>query len=70
MKKFIVNLPPTLSKSQLESVKKQMKIQLLSILKHQNTESLSEITDLLMELGMSQNEVTNSVMRLKLQNFA
>ena len=55
---FKANLPPTLSKSQLDSVKKQMKLQLISILKHPQCGQHSKIIDILIDLGMSQSEVS------------
>jgi hypothetical protein len=58
-KYFLANLPPTLSKSQVSSVRKHLKLQLLNLLKHPASfELLSNITTLLMDLGATQSEVT------------
>jgi hypothetical protein len=55
---FLANLPPTLSKSQVSSVRKHLKLQLLNLLKHPASfELLSNITTLLMDLGATQSEV-------------
>lgn len=53
-----VNLPPTLAKSQVSSVRKNLKVQLLSLLKHPSSMDLvQQITTLLIDLGASQSEV-------------
>ncbi|CAB3359648.1 Hypothetical predicted protein [Cloeon dipterum] len=55
------NLPPTLSKSQVSSVRKHLKLQLLNLLKHPAAfEMLSNITTLLMDLGATQNEIAKN----------
>ena len=55
------NLPPTLAKSQVNSVRKQLKLQLLILLKHPIVISApsyqTQITQLLTDLGASQSEV-------------
>lgn len=55
------NLPPTLAKSQVNSVRKQLKLQLLILLKHPIVLSAppyqTQITQLLTDLGASQSEV-------------
>lgn len=53
------NLPPTLSKSQVNSVRKHMKMQLLNLLKQPASyDSHRNICTLLTDLGASQSEVT------------
>lgn len=53
-----VNLPPTLAKSQVSSVRKNLKMQMLSLLKHpRSVDFLTSITTLLTDLGATQNEV-------------
>lgn len=53
------NLPPTLSKSQVNSVRKHLKLQLLTILKHPASFTQSEtIKNLLTELGATPQEIT------------
>lgn len=53
-----VNLPPTLAQSQVSSVRKNLKMQLLSLLKHKcAVDYLTNITTLLTDLGASQSEV-------------
>ncbi|XP_059481472.1 symplekin [Neocloeon triangulifer] len=55
------NLPPTLSKSQVSSVRKHLKLQLLNLLKHPAAfEMLSNITTLLMDLGATQSEIAKN----------
>ncbi|XP_056601871.1 symplekin isoform X2 [Triplophysa dalaica] len=53
------NLPPTLAKSQVSSVRKNLKLHLVSVLKHPSSvEFHGQISTLLLDLGMSQNEIT------------
>ncbi|RZF35803.1 hypothetical protein LSTR_LSTR009219 [Laodelphax striatellus] len=53
-----MNLPPTLSKSQVSSVRKHLKLQLLNLLKHPKaTDYLTNITTLLTDLGATYHEV-------------
>ncbi|XP_060559831.1 symplekin-like isoform X2 [Ruditapes philippinarum] len=53
-----VNLPPTLAKSQVSSVRKNLKMQMLSLLKHKcAVDYLPNITTLLTDLGATQSEV-------------
>ncbi|XP_075704540.1 symplekin isoform X2 [Rhinoderma darwinii] len=53
------NLPPTLAKSQVSSVRKNLKLQLLSVLRHPSScEYQGPITTLLMDLGTGQAEIT------------
>ncbi|XP_063228750.1 symplekin isoform X2 [Bacillus rossius redtenbacheri] len=52
------NLPPTLSKSQVSSVRKHLKIQLLNLLKHPSSVDYhTNITTLLTDLGATYQEV-------------
>lgn len=52
------NLPPTLSKSQVSSVRKHLKLQLLNLLKHPTAvDYLQNITTLLTDLGATYHEV-------------
>ena len=56
------NLPPTLSKSQVNSVRKHMKMQLLNLLKQPASyDSHRNICTLLTDLGASQSEVTRAM---------
>ncbi|XP_056397138.1 symplekin [Hyla sarda] len=53
------NLPPTLAKSQVSSVRKNLKLQLLSVLRHPSScEYQGPISTLLMDLGTGQAEIT------------
>jgi len=56
---LVVNLPPTLAKSQVSSVRKNLKMQMLSLLKHPRAvDFLTNITTLLTDLGATQSEVS------------
>lgn len=53
------NLPPTLSKSQVNSVRKHLKLQLLTIMKHPASHNRSEtIKTLLTDLGATPQEIS------------
>lgn len=53
-----VNLPPTLSKSQVSSVRKSLKMQMLALLRQPAAYPLqTNITTLLTDLGATQSEV-------------
>jgi len=55
---YIVNLPPTLVDSQVSSVRKIIKLKLLSLLKHPASFDFQpQITTLLTDLGATQAEV-------------
>lgn len=55
------NLPPTLAKSQVSSVRKNLKLHLVSVLKHPcSLEFQAQISTLLLDLGMPQSEITRS----------
>lgn len=56
---FVVNLPPTLAKSQVSSVRKNMKMHMLSLLKHKaSVDYITQITTLLTDLGATNSEVS------------
>ncbi|KAK7173913.1 hypothetical protein R3I93_003671 [Phoxinus phoxinus] len=53
------NLPPTLAKSQVSSVRKNLKLHLVAVLKHPSSVDFQgQISTLLQDLGMSQSEIT------------
>ncbi|XP_048045574.1 symplekin isoform X1 [Megalobrama amblycephala] len=53
------NLPPTLAKSQVSSVRKNLKLHLVAVLKHPSSVDFQgQISTLLLDLGMSQSEIT------------
>ncbi|XP_033100006.1 symplekin-like, partial [Anneissia japonica] len=53
------NLPPTLAKSQVSSVRKNLKLHLFSILRHPSSETFHpRIITLLQDLGASDHEIT------------
>ncbi|XP_031566101.1 symplekin-like [Actinia tenebrosa] len=56
------NLPTSLSKSQVSSVRKNLKLHLMNLLKHPSSvEFLPQITTLLTDLGASQNELQKNM---------
>lgn len=56
---FLANLPPTLAKSQVSSVRKNLKLHLVAVLKHPcSVEFQGQISILLLDLGMPQTEIT------------
>lgn len=56
------NLPPTLAKSQVSSVRKHLKLQLLILLKHPAAMDFhTQITTLLTDLGATQQEIMRSM---------
>lgn len=58
---MIANLPPTLAKSQVSSVRKNLKLHLVAVLKHPGSlEFQSQISTLLLDLGMPQSEISRS----------
>ncbi|XP_069764976.1 symplekin isoform X1 [Narcine bancroftii] len=60
------NLPPTLAKSQVSSVRKNVKLHLLSVLKHPSSfEFHTQITTLLLDLGTQQQEIARNMPNLK-----
>ncbi|GCB69330.1 hypothetical protein scyTo_0012406, partial [Scyliorhinus torazame] len=60
------NLPPTLAKSQVSSVRKNLKLHLLSVLKHPSSfEFHAQITTLLLDLGTQQQEIARNMPNLK-----
>ncbi|CAN9498009.1 unnamed protein product [Ophioblennius macclurei] len=55
------NLPPTLAKSQVSSVRKNLKLHLVAVLKHPcSLEFQGQISTLLLDLGMPQSEIARS----------
>lgn len=62
MEMLHANLPPTLSKSQVNSVRKHLKLQLLTILKHPASHERSgNIKTLLADLGATPQEINKVV---------
>nr|CAD7410338.1 unnamed protein product [Timema cristinae] len=62
METLHTNLPPTLSKSQVSSVRKHLKMQLLNLLKHAaSIDYHNNITTLLTDLGATHQEVMKSL---------
>ena len=60
------NLPPTLAKTQVRSVRKNLKLHLLSVLKHPaSLEFQAQITTLLVRLGTSQAEISRNMLGSK-----
>lgn len=58
---FLANLPPTLAKSQVSSVRKNLKLHLVAVLKHPcSLEFQGQISTLLLDLGMPQSEINRS----------
>ncbi|NXE99923.1 SYMPK protein, partial [Menura novaehollandiae] len=56
------NLPPTLAKSQVSSVRKNLKLHLLSVLRHPSSGDFQpQITTLLVDLGTPQAEIARSI---------
>ncbi|KAL7838505.1 hypothetical protein AOLI_G00269090 [Acnodon oligacanthus] len=52
------NLPPTLAKSQVSSVRKNLKLHLVSVLRHPSSVDFhSQISTLLLDLGMAQGDI-------------
>lgn len=65
MKNVLSNLPPTLTDSQVSSVRKHFKMQLINILKQPSAyEYQSTITMLLQDLGASNQEISRSIPKL------
>lgn len=57
-----VNLPPTLANSQVSSVRKSLKLQMLAVLKHPAAvDMIPQIATLLTDLGATQAEVTRAM---------
>ena len=57
-----VDLPPTLSNSQVSSVRKSLKLQMLAVLKHPSAADLiPQIASLLTDLGATQSEVSKAM---------
>ncbi|XP_041275309.1 symplekin, partial [Onychostruthus taczanowskii] len=59
---LVANLPPTLAKSQVSSVRKNLKLHLLSVLRHPSSGDFQpQITTLLVDLGTPQAEIARSM---------
>ncbi|KAH9492706.1 hypothetical protein Btru_024229 [Bulinus truncatus] len=57
-----VNLPPTLAKSQVSSVRKNLKTLMMTLLKHPaSTDFIPQISTLLTDLGASQTEIAKNI---------
>lgn len=57
-----VNLPPTLAKSQVSSVRKNLKMQMMALLRHSmSADFVPQITTLLTDLGASQHEINKAL---------
>lgn len=55
-------LPPTLSQSQVNSVRKHLKMLLVNLIKHPSSnEMLPQLTQLLIDIGMTQQEINKAV---------
>uniref|UniRef100_A0AAY5EW32 Symplekin n=1 Tax=Electrophorus electricus TaxID=8005 RepID=A0AAY5EW32_ELEEL len=56
------NLPPTLAKSQVSSVRKNLKLHLVAVLRHPSSlDYHSQISTLLLDLGMAQGDIARCV---------
>lgn len=65
LKNLHLNLPPTLSDSQMNSVRKQLKMQLLNILKQPAAfEMQSTITNILVDLGATNSEIAKAIPKM------
>lgn len=65
LKKLHSNLPPTLTDSQVSSVRKHLKMQFLNILKHPASfEMQSVIIEILVDLGSSHQEIGRAIPRM------
>lgn len=68
LKNLHSNLPPTLTDSQVSSVRKHLKMQLLNILKqHASFEMQSTITTMLSDLGASNQEISRAIPKMDKQ---
>lgn len=69
LENLLLNLPPTLSDSQVSSVKKQLKLQLINILKHPSSfDHKVSISSILSDVGCSPQEIARLIPRLVLEN--
>lgn len=68
LKNLLANLPPTLTDSQVSSVRKHLKIQLINILKqHSAYEMQQTIIAMLFDLGATNQEVTKAIPKMNKQ---
>lgn len=66
------NLPPTLAKSQVNSVNKQLKLLFINLLKHpflNSTKLQPKISDLLLNLGASNQEINRCLQDFRKRSF-
>nr|XP_022904714.1 symplekin [Onthophagus taurus] len=62
IEKLLLNLPPTLSTTQVNSVRKKLKSEVSGLLKHNTgSEYQEKLTTMLTELGCSQSEITKMI---------
>lgn len=67
-KSLVGNLPPTLTDSQVSSVRKSLKMQLIGLLKNKGSfEFQNPIKRMLLDLGTSQSEINRSVPKMDKQ---
>ncbi|XP_053670228.1 symplekin [Anopheles nili] len=65
LKNLHSNLPPTLTNSQVSSVRKNLKMQFLNLLKHPATyEHQATIAQILLDLGASNGEITRAIPKM------
>uniref|UniRef100_A0A182IR14 Symplekin n=1 Tax=Anopheles atroparvus TaxID=41427 RepID=A0A182IR14_ANOAO len=65
LKNLHSNLPPTLTNSQVSSVRKNLKMQFLNLLKHPASyEHQATIAQILLDLGASNGEITRAIPKL------
>lgn len=65
LKNLHSNLPPTLTNSQVSSVRKNLKMQFLNIIKHPGSFELqASIVQILSELGASNSEITRAIPKI------
>lgn len=65
LKNLHSNLPPTLTNSQVSSVKKTLKMQFLNLLKHPASfEHHAAITEILLDLGASNSEINKAIPKI------
>ncbi|XP_035795243.1 symplekin-like [Anopheles albimanus] len=68
LKNLHSNLPPTLTNSQVSSVRKNLKMQFLNLLKHRASyEHQASIAQILVDLGASNGEITRAIPKMDKQ---
>lgn len=59
-------LPPTLTQSQVNSVRKQLKMQLINLIKHSSAnDHMPQLTQLLLDIGMTTSEINKALPKEK-----